>query len=164
MNCRNARNVIRSILTETATAQETTTFQKHLMDCQGCSRLYNGLTETTALLGRLPHPKVSAEFDERFARRLRAAKTSSTRTEHIPFRAITAIGQSEWLWAFVAGAAVIVFTLLQAQLPKEVVGPLIFSRINILAMLVIIMIASTIIRHALESDFRLSNVFRRAIR
>ena len=163
MNCRNAKNVMRSILTETATAQETTAFQEHLRNCPHCSRLYNDLTETSNLLSRLMHPKVPPEFDERFTRRLQAAQTSSARTENILFRAIAAIGQTEWLWAFAAGAAVIVFTLLQAQLPKAVKEPLAFSRINILAMLVIIMIASTIIRQVLESDFQLSKIFRRSI-
>jgi anti-sigma factor RsiW len=163
MNCRNAKKAIHSILTETATAQETMAFQKHLLDCPRCSGLYSGLTETADLLSRLTHPKVSAEFDESFARRLRAANTSSTRTGHILSRAITAIGQSRWLWAFSVGAAVIFLALLHAQLPKEVEKPLSFSSINMLAMLLIIMIASTIIRSALESDFRLFSFFRRAI-
>ena len=164
MNCRNATKVIRSILTETATAQETTAFQEHLRDCPRCSRLYNGLPETAALLDRLAFPEVSADFDERFARRLRAAKTSSTRSGHTWIRAAAAIGHSDCLWASAAVVAVIFFTLIQAHFPKEAEEPLSFSRINVLAMIIIIMMASTIIRKALESDFRLSDVFRRTIR
>ncbi len=162
MNCRGAKKVVRSILTETATAQETATFQKHLMDCARCSSLYDGLAETAALLGRLPSPVLSAEFDDRFARRLRAATMSSARAGHIGIRMITSIWRPDWLWAFAAVAAAIFFSVIQAQIPNEAVEPLSFSRINALSMITIMMIASAIIRKALESDFRLPGVFRRA--
>lgn len=169
MNCRDARKVMRDMLAGTATAEQAAILKSHMMECARCGPLYDGLTETAEWVGRLRNPKVSAEFDEAFAVRLRAAPRSQPEAEpgrlRVLIRAAAAVKHLAWLWILVLGASVVIFVELQAQSsPQKIESLPPLSKINMLAMLAIMTIVTAISRSMLESDLRFTSVFRRLMK
>ena len=168
MNCRDARKVVVDMLAGMATAEQTAILKGHMMECTHCGHLYGGLTETAELVSRLRNPKVSAEFDEAFAVRLRAAHRSQAEAEprllQVLVRAVAAVKHLAWLWILVLGASMIIFVELQAQSPQKIESLPPVSKINMLAMLVIMTIVTAITRSMLESDLMFTSVFRRLMK
>lgn len=168
MNCRDARKVMQDMLAGTATAEQAAILKGHMMECTRCGHLCDGLTETAELVSRLRKPKVSAEFDEAFAVRLRAAQRSQLEAEprrlQILIRAAAAVKHLARPWIFALGASVIIFVELQAESPPRIESLPPFSRINTLAMLAIMTIVIAITRSMLESDLRFSSSFRRLMK
>ena len=168
MNCRNVRKVMRDMLAGTATAEQAAILKAHMMECTRCGHLCDGLTETAELVSRLRNPKVSAEFDEAFAVRLRAAQRSHLEAEprrlEVLIRAAATVKHLTWPWIFVLGASVIIFVELQAQSPQKIESLPPLSKINMLAMLAIMAIVTAITRSMLESDLGFTSVFRRLMK
>jgi len=168
MNCRDARKVMQDMLARTATAEQAAILKGHMMECTRCGHLCDGLTETAELVSRLRNPKVSAEFDEAFAVRLRAAQRSPLEAEprrlQVLIRAAAAVKHLAWPRIFVLGASVIIFVELQAQSPQKIESLPPLSKINMLAMLAIMTIVTAITRSMLESDLRFTSVLRRLMK
>jgi predicted anti-sigma-YlaC factor YlaD len=168
MNCRDARKVMQDMLARTAAAEQAAILNGHMMECTRCAHLCEGLTETAELVSRLRSPEVSAEFDEAFAVRLRAAQRSELEAEpkrlQVLIRAAAAVKHFAWPRIFVLGASVIIFVELQAQSPQEIQNLPPISKIHMLAMLAIMTMVTAITRSMFESDLRFTSVFRRLMK